>query len=462
MSNGHDSDNQRHRITRRGFIGTGGAVVAGSLISAAVLCGEEEDVQKKAEEEEKLQIRKYRTYGRTGFKISDLSMGGTRNQDSAVFRYAYECGINHFDTAERYINGRSESLLGEALRHMDRKKVFITTKLHIDVKETEKTILDRFRKCLGRLKTDYVDSLFMHAPSEIELLSHEGFHSAVDKLKAEGRLKHIGVSSHGSRGRRGTSMDQVLCAAAEDGRFDTVLVIYNFMNQEAGEKVIAACKKNNVGVAAMKTAPGKLEIVPVDPENLTDEQKDLVERMEQRGYTHEQAIERLKRAVSRQKESLEETKAFAEKYGIETNDRLHQASIQWVLKNAGVHTVCVSFGSFDMVDRIVPISGKELSQLDGGYLRDYERAFGDRYCRHGCDICSRRCPADLPVGTIMRYAYYFVCQGREKDAMRKYVGLNSPVAAHCAACDASCAQACPHGVDVQAHLFQAHSLMALV
>jgi predicted aldo/keto reductase-like oxidoreductase len=462
MSTGQDSDNRRPRITRRGFIGTGGAFVAGSLLPTAALRGEEEEGQKKAEAEEKLQIRQYRTYGRTGFKISDISMGGTRNQDAAVFRYAYESGINHFDTAERYINGRSEIILSEALRHMDRKKIFITTKLHIDAKETEKTITDRFRKCLGRLKTDYVDSLFMHAPSDVDLLDHEGFHSAADKLKAEGRLKYIGVSSHGSRGRRGASMDQVLCAAAEDGRFDTVLVIYNFMNKEAGEKVIAACKKNNVGVSAMKTAPGALEIVPVDPENLTDEQKELIEQMEARGYSKEQAVDRLKRRVKQQEDALEKTKPFAEKYGIETDDRLHQASIQWVLNNEDVHTVCVSFGSFDMVDKIVPISGKELSLLDGGYLRDYERAFGDRYCRHGCDICTRQCPAGLPVATIMRYAYYFACQGREKDAMRKYARLDNPVAAHCATCNAPCARSCPHGVDVQAHLFQAHSLMAMV
>jgi predicted aldo/keto reductase-like oxidoreductase len=61
----------------------------------------------------------------------------------------------------------------------------------------------------------------------------------------------------------------------------------------------------------------------------------------------------------------------------------------------------------------------------------------------------------------MRYAYYFQCQGREKDAMRKYARLESN-ASLCAGCRAPCAGACPHGMDIQAHLLQAHSLLTLV
>ena len=65
------------------------------------------------------------------------------------------------------------------------------------------------------------------------------------RFKAEGKLKYAGVSSHGPRGS-GDSMERVLCAAAEDGRFDLMLLVYNFMNREAGEKILKACKKNNV------------------------------------------------------------------------------------------------------------------------------------------------------------------------------------------------------------------------
>ena len=46
--------------------------------------------------------------------------------------------------------------------------------------------------------------------------------------------------------------------------------------------------------------------------------------------------------------------------------------------------------------------------------------FDDQYCRHGCNSCMQACPHHLPVSTIMRYAYYFEHQGREKEAIIKY------------------------------------------
>ena len=80
------------------------------------------------EEQEKPKIRRYRTLGRTNFKVSDLAIGGW-GKEANVYRYAYDHGINYFDTGESYGNGDSERKIGEALQHMDRKKVFITTKL---------------------------------------------------------------------------------------------------------------------------------------------------------------------------------------------------------------------------------------------------------------------------------------------------------------------------------------------
>jgi RNase P/RNase MRP subunit p30 len=50
-------------------------------------------------------------------------------------------------------------------------------------------------------------------------------------------------------------MDKVLQAAAEDGRFDVMLFVYNFLQQEQGQRVLKACKENNVGATLMKTNP---------------------------------------------------------------------------------------------------------------------------------------------------------------------------------------------------------------
>ena len=106
--------------SRRDFLKSGGLLLAGST------CGglKAQDTDGKRGQPK---IKEYRKLGRTGFEVSDISMGGTRNRESTVFRYAYEHGVNYFDTAEGYINGNSEKLLGQALKHMDRKKIFITT-----------------------------------------------------------------------------------------------------------------------------------------------------------------------------------------------------------------------------------------------------------------------------------------------------------------------------------------------
>ena len=74
---------------------------------------------------------------------------------------------------------------------MDRKKVFVTTELEMKDDDTQQTILDRFGKCQERLRTDYVDALYMHSVPNAHL-NNEGFHAAVKQLKADGRVRFTG------------------------------------------------------------------------------------------------------------------------------------------------------------------------------------------------------------------------------------------------------------------------------
>ena len=445
-------------ISRRKFIGIGGAAIAASAIPVvSAASGLSVDEKKKAPK-----IARYRTLGRTGFVASDISMGGTRVQDASVYSYALDSGINYFDTAERYGGGQSERLLGEALKSVDRKKIFITSKIHVDDKDTEATVLDRFAKCQERLGTDYIDAFYLHGVSDLDVIRHAGFHSAMDRLKADGRLRFVGISSHGSRwGRGAASMEDVLCAAAEDGRFDLMLLIYNFMNQPAGEKVLAACKAKNVGTTAMKTAPGVLKVEPFDPDNPTPDQARMIERMRSRGMDDEAIVERIQSSLKSAEENRVKTQPFAEKYKVTTEEQLRLTSIQWVLQNPDMHTVCVSFSDFALVDSVVPISGTKLSSAGSRFLEDFRHTFDDQYCRHGCDACAGACDAGTPVSTIMRYAYYFKCQQREKYAIGKYRDLGGNDASGCLACSGTCKKNCPYGVDVRGQLVRAHELLTI-
>ena len=454
-----NSLNSNKSLSRRNFVKFGGAMIAGTSLNLVPM---RNSARRPEDSEEDKKIVQYRTLGRTGFKVSDISMGGTRSREAHVVRYAYDKGINYFDTGETYTRGASESAIGEAQQFMERKKIFITTKLPLREDETEESILERFRKCQERLQTEYIDALDMHGVTAFTSLDHPGFHAAIKRLKSEGRVKYAGISCHGPRRGQGDSMEKVCLAAAEDGWFDLMLFIYNFMNKEASEKIVAACKKNNVGTTAMKTSPGILKVDPFDPENVTEQQEEYIKRMLNRGSTRESAIQRLQDRVKSQQENVEKTKPFVEKYGIKTEDQLRKASIQWVLQNPDMHTACISFSDFELIDNIVPLSGTKMSEADRKFLEEYKLVFNNQYCRHGCNICVEKCPYQLPVNSIMRYAYYYECQGREKEAMQKYARLEGLNATHCINCDAPCLSACPYRVDVQANLLQAHSLLTLV
>ncbi len=169
-------------------------------------------------------------------------------------------GINYIDTAEHYMNGQAERAVGEVLKGRDRSSIFLTTKLNLTMGGSSKEELkQRFQACLDRMQTDYVDCLMIHMTPRVEEVKHEGFHEAAAELKAEGRVRFLGLSNHGTEhvayGRVESPMENVIGAAAEDGRFDVALFVYNFLQKEQGERIIEACRARDMGVTLMKTNP---------------------------------------------------------------------------------------------------------------------------------------------------------------------------------------------------------------
>lgn len=417
------------KMTRRSFFTAGGATLAGGMALSATPIHASPPRQSSSFGPRSVQdehIKSYRTLGRTGWRASDIGYGTGQLREPTLVRAAFDKGINYFDTAESYGNGAAERAIGEALPHIGRENVFIATKAVLRGGESEAEVLDRIRKSLERLQTDYIDAYSMHHTPTVEILNHPGYHSAIERLKAEGQVRFAGVSYHGpSRSGQG-NMSEVLCAAAEDGRFDMMLLVYNFMNSDGGERILAACKANNVGTTIMKSAPGVLHHDSFDPDNMTDEQR-----------------------------------RFATRYGLRTADQLRYGSIQWVLQNPDAHTVCVSLNDFDNIDRVVALSGTRLTQVDEGALEELGQAFNSQYCRHGCVTCSRACPDAVPVSRIMRYAYYFDVQKHEKHAMSRYAALQSSNGSGCFDCSAPCTGACPYDFEIQPQMCKAHSMLTL-
>ena len=437
---------EKRGLSRRKFIGGSIAAIAGTGLQGSKSLFSSESNPGEGD----LRIKEYRTLGRTGFRVSDIGFGSGELADGALLEAILDSGVNYIDSAENYGRGRSERVIGSVIKKRDRKKVFITTKLGVRKDDTKESIIKRAEKCLERLQTDYIDCLMTHMPATVEDLRNKVFLDAVKELKSRDKVRFCGVSNHGSQWNDvPETMDKVLQAAAEDGRFDVMLFVYNFLQQEQGEKVLKACKENNVGATLMKTNP-----VLNYFEMKENAEKAEAEGREVPGY--------LKNLLPRLKERADRAEAFKEKYKLTSYDAVRNAAVRFVLSNPDVSCACMTIKNFIDLDFYTGLSGKRFGVIEKQALTDYSMIMDDLYCRHACGVCESECPEQVPVNTIMRYNYYFTTQGREKSAMQKYASLPLSRADLCKDCAGYCEKACPFGVPVQGLLGLAHQTLTLI
>ena len=433
------------RMNRRGFLGGALTALAGAAagavrpLRAAPVAGPEEPA-----------VKEFRTLGRTGFKVSDIGFGSGELTEPALLEAILDAGVNYIDTAEGYMRGGVERTIGEALQGRDRSKVFISTKLGLRPDVTKEQIIERANKCLERMNTGYVDCLMMHMPSSREALNHAAYHAAFQELKSQGKVRYRGLSNHGPQWNDvPETMEQVTLAAVEDGRFDVLLFVYNFLQRDQGERILEACRGSEVGATLMKTNPvlNYLEM----KENY-DSAKE--EGRNTAGY---------ERLLPRLKERYEAAQGFIKERGLQDFDQIREAAVRFVLSNPHVNTACLTIKNFNDLAFYVGLSGKKATPAHQRALALYETAMGGFYCRHACGECEAACPARVPINTIMRYHHYFDAQGREKTAMRKYAALQASGARleACTGCAGSCEAACRYGVPIQGMLRIAHRTLTL-
>ena len=143
-----------------------------------------------------------RTFGKTGEKLSVIGQAGGRfplisfEEAKALVLRAYDLGINYFDNAHGYWNGRSEEVYGAVLPPF-RRSVFITTK---SVKRTRDGALAELDLSLKRLKMDYVDLWQMHGVSAMQevaqIFNPGGAIEAFESAKQAGKCRFIGFTGH--------------------------------------------------------------------------------------------------------------------------------------------------------------------------------------------------------------------------------------------------------------------------
>jgi aryl-alcohol dehydrogenase-like predicted oxidoreductase len=364
---------------------------------------------------DKARVQRYQRLGRTGLEISDISFGAGQVPSASLVLRAIDQGVNYFDTAPDY--GRSEALIGEALSKLgQRDKVYIASKFcrpvgyeegvsHLQVGSSKADYKAAVEGSLKRLRTDYLDVVFVHAiggvnnyEGERRRLLDEAMLSAFQELKQEGKARHLAVSSHGPY-----QMEQLLTDAIESGHYDAVMPAFNFLKFPRVPEVLKLAQAKGVGVVAMKTLAG------------------------------------------------------ARDAGVTQQDRpFEQAAFKWVLKHPEVAGLVVTMKRVSDLDLFLPASGQAFSALDQQELDRHAALYGSDYCRTGCSDCEPACPVGVPIASILRYAMYFSDYGDQKRAMHEYAHLDHKADA-CRDCAAApCSPACPHGLPVAAKLQAAH------
>jgi len=231
---------------------------------------------------------RYRDFGHTGLKVSELVFGGGAvgglliNQTDDIKRQAVkramEAGINWIDTAPSYGQGRSEQALGWLLPELD-EQPYLSTKFTIDtrnLKDIEGQIHLSLEESLARLKRDSVTLLQLHnrigAESKgrmiaaTEILKPGGVLESLEKLKRQGLIDHFGITALGET--------PAIVSVIDSGRIESAQVYYNLLNPTAGTRVpdtwgaydfysiLASCQSH--GVAAMNIRVFSAGVIATD------------------------------------------------------------------------------------------------------------------------------------------------------------------------------------------------------
>lgn len=144
-----------------------------------------------------------RPLGKLGWNASVLTLGGVKwdvkcsdAEAAALVHRAIELGVNTFDTAHIYGNGESERKLGLALEG-ERHRVWLNTKVIDRSYDGAKRM---FETSLQRLRTDYVDLLFVHSldteDQRAQIMQAESVLKAIEEYRRAGNVRYIGISGH--------------------------------------------------------------------------------------------------------------------------------------------------------------------------------------------------------------------------------------------------------------------------
>lgn len=306
---------------------------------------------------------KITTLGRTGLEVSRVAFGtwqlggewGSFDEQRPVsaVRHARELGVNFFDTAHAYGFGKSEEILGHALRDelgRDRDSLVIATKGGINPgaerpRDARRDFLrQEVEQSLRALNLDHIDLYQVHWPDE--QTPAEETASALQELVDEGKIRHVGVSNY---------------TAAQMANFDrtrpveTLQPPYHLFRRGIEDEVLPYTREHNIGVLAYSPLASGLLTGRMTTEVTFEDSDWRAQSSAFRGET----LRRNLAVVDRLSE-------FAAARGYSVS----QLAIAWVLAQQGVHVAIVGARSARNIENSFAAADLDLSAND---LAEIER-----------------------------------------------------------------------------------------
>jgi aryl-alcohol dehydrogenase-like predicted oxidoreductase len=195
----------------------------------------------------------YRTLGTTDLKVSEISFGtwaiggswGNVSDEESLraLDYAMDQGVNFFDTADVYGDGKSERLLAQATKGKE-DRIHVATKfcrkgdIHDPQTYSEQSVRAYCEDSLRRLNRERIDLYQIHCPAT-DILRDGSVFGVLDKLQAEGKIRHYGVSVE-------TVEEGLICLQHPGVR--ALQVIFNILRQKPLEQLLPEAKAKGVGI----------------------------------------------------------------------------------------------------------------------------------------------------------------------------------------------------------------------
>lgn len=339
----------------------------------------------------------FRTLGKTGLKVTSVGCAAGAIPDPDILERALDLGINYYDTARIYGQGKSEQILGRAIKGK-RDKIVLASKTYSNTKET---ILKDIETSLEMLGTDHLDIYHQHSRHTPEEITDEMIET-MELVKQQGKTRFIGVSTHDPN----AMVDFIL----KVGKFDAVQTTYSYaIGAPYRDGAIAKLHNAGIGIIAMKVV-----IATATPKG------DKGNHLSNEG-------------------------------GL--------AAIKWVLNNPAISTTVPWSETIDELEINFRAMTEEYTPEDEKILFARSEQIRELYCRM-CFQCKGKCPKGVPVADELRFLAYNDFKGNFHEAREGFWDLPREIRnIRCSDCS-ECVVQCPNGVKVRDRLIRAQELLA--